>query len=109
MLFAKSRGTSLVLDDWLLQAGAAQSGAPKDPVLKAGERLWQAISGQRLPYAKAIHQLEKQVLEIAGISLQEPPGLDIFFEVIHDRAQVVFFEKDSWQAGSPIVANGLRG
>jgi len=65
MLFAKSSGTSLVLDDWVVQAGDSQSARQKDPVGEAGERLWEAISEQGLPYASAVCQLEKRVLEFA--------------------------------------------
>jgi transcriptional regulator with PAS, ATPase and Fis domain len=65
MLFEKSQGTSLVFDDWVMQPADIQSGKRRNPVREAGERLWEAISGQGLPYARAIDQLEKQILEIA--------------------------------------------
>jgi transcriptional regulator with PAS, ATPase and Fis domain len=63
MLFGKSRGTSLDLSDWVVQAG--ENGMQGDPVWEAGERIWQAISMQGVPYAKALCQLEKQILELA--------------------------------------------
>jgi formate hydrogenlyase transcriptional activator len=65
MLFAKSRGTSLVLEDWVLQPGDVQAAGAANPLGEAADRMWQLICGQGLPYAKAISQLEKQVLEIA--------------------------------------------
>ncbi len=65
MLFQKGRGTSLVLDDWVGPVGDTQSGMQRDLVLEAGERLWEIIAGRGLPFARAIQQLEKQVLEIA--------------------------------------------
>jgi transcriptional regulator with GAF, ATPase, and Fis domain len=65
MLFEKRRGTSLNLEDWVAQAGDTPCDDGKDPVWEAGERLWQAISTQKLPFAAAINLLEKQILEIA--------------------------------------------
>jgi transcriptional regulator with PAS, ATPase and Fis domain len=65
MLFQKGRGTSLVLDDWISQVGDTPCGTQRDLMLEAGERLWEVIDGRGLPYARAIHQLEKRVIEIA--------------------------------------------
>lgn len=65
MLFEKSQGTSLVMDDWVAQAGDGQAGKASDPLGEAAERLWQAISERGLPYTRALQQLEKQVIEAA--------------------------------------------
>ena len=65
MLFEKSQGTSLGLEDWIAQADDAQSSKQHDPVGEAAERLWEAISDRGLPLAQAIRQLEKQVIESA--------------------------------------------
>jgi transcriptional regulator with GAF, ATPase, and Fis domain len=65
MLFEKTEGTSLALKDWVPQPAKVCSGKRTNPLSEAGEKLWEAISQQRLPFAKAIHQLERQVLEIA--------------------------------------------
>lgn len=65
MLFEKSKGNSLVLEDWVDRSADTQPLPQKNPLWEAGERLWEAICKQGLPYATAINQLEKQVLEHA--------------------------------------------
>jgi len=65
MLFSKSEGTSLGLADW--HHRPAELGAEDRPDLlgEAADRIWGAISGQGIPYAQAIHQLERRVLQAA--------------------------------------------
>ena len=65
MLFEKSTGTSLALDDWEAQAGGEPVSKQSDPLSEAGEKLWEAISERGLAYPSAIHQLEKQIIENA--------------------------------------------
>lgn len=65
MLFGKERGTSLLMEDWLAQTSDAPCTHSPDLIGEAGEKLWQAISERGLSYAKAFHQLEKQVIEAA--------------------------------------------
>lgn len=65
MLFGKSQGTSLAMEDWVIQGCDTEVAAQSDPLSEAGEKLWEAISQKGLPYACAIHQLERQVIETA--------------------------------------------
>jgi transcriptional regulator with GAF, ATPase, and Fis domain len=65
MLFAKSQGASLGLGDWLAQSSDLQSGKERDPLGEASEKVWEAICQRGLPYQRAIHQLERQVIETA--------------------------------------------
>jgi Nif-specific regulatory protein len=65
MLFEKNGGTSLSLADWFAQGREDSPGIPQDLVWEAAEKVWKTISERRLPYAKAIRQLEKQVIETA--------------------------------------------
>lgn len=65
MLFEKATGTSLTLEDWVAQSASSLISKESDPLCQAGQKLWEAISEGGLSYAKAIHQLEKQVIENA--------------------------------------------
>lgn len=65
MLFAKSDGTSLGLADW--HSRSAESGTTPSPDLldEAADKVWGVISAQGVPYAEAIQQLERKVLQAA--------------------------------------------
>lgn len=65
MLFSKSSGTSLRLADW--HAGPAESSAEDriDLISEAADRVWGVISAQGIPYAQALQQLERKVLQAA--------------------------------------------
>jgi DNA-binding NtrC family response regulator len=65
MLFEKREGTSLSVADWAAQSAGEGSSPATDPLNEAGRKVWQAISEQKLPFTKALRQLEKQVLEAA--------------------------------------------
>jgi two-component system response regulator AtoC len=65
MLFQKSQGTSLGLEDWISEADEERRRRDQDLVWEAAEKLWEAISRQGLPFAQAIRQLEKQIIETA--------------------------------------------
>jgi transcriptional regulator with GAF, ATPase, and Fis domain len=65
MLFAKEQGTSLGLADWEAQESDDVNEEHGDPVTEAAQNLWKAISEQGLPYAQAIQQTEKKILETA--------------------------------------------
>jgi transcriptional regulator with PAS, ATPase and Fis domain len=64
MLFLKSGGTSLGLDDWHAQAGEDKTD-PVDLIDSMARTLWQAISQRRLSFSQAIRQIESKVLEVA--------------------------------------------
>ncbi len=65
MLFVKTSGTSLEVNDW--HARFTEHGSDKSPDLfdEAAAQVWRAISTHGVPYAEAMQQLEKRVLEAA--------------------------------------------
>jgi len=71
MLFAKTAGTALGVADWIAQdtAEAASERADEQTDLKlveeAAQKLWQVISQLGVPYATAMHQIEKKLFETA--------------------------------------------
>ena len=65
MLFSKVGGTSLELADWYRQLGDAKVEENMDLLGEAANKVWGAISAQGIPYAKAIEQLERRVLQAA--------------------------------------------
>ena len=65
MLFAKSNGTSLDIEDWFAQAEEEKAEADRDLIGEAAQSLWQVISGNGVPYAAAIQKLEETVLATA--------------------------------------------
>jgi len=69
MLFAKTHGTSLRLEDWHAQADGdkAEAEGHEDLIDEAAQNLWQSIARTGQSYVQAIEQLEKKVL-IAALS-----------------------------------------
>lgn len=65
MLFLKADGTSLGLSDWCARSDDPQPGDHTDLLGEAAAHVWRAISAHGMPYAQAIHQIEKRVLEAA--------------------------------------------
>ena len=65
MLFLKAGGTSLGLSDWCARSDDPQPGDHTDLLGEAAAHVWRAISAHGMPYAQAIHQIEKRVLEAA--------------------------------------------
>ena len=65
MLFRKADGTSLGLSDWCARSDDPQPGDHTDLLGEAAAHVWRAISAHGMPYAQAIHQIEKRVLEAA--------------------------------------------
>lgn len=65
MLFSKVVGTSLELADWHRQLGEAKADENTDLLGEAANKVWGAISAQGIPYAQAIQQLERRVLQAA--------------------------------------------
>lgn len=64
MLFLKVRGTSLGLSDWHGRFSEARTEAHADLLGEAAANVWRAVS-LGMPYAQAIQQIEKRVLEEA--------------------------------------------
>ena len=65
MLFAKVRGASLGLADWHARAAEAPVEEGPDLLAEAAAKVWGAISAQGMPYAQALAQLERRVLQAA--------------------------------------------
>jgi transcriptional regulator with GAF, ATPase, and Fis domain len=65
MLFLKSEGTSLGVADWMAQSGAEASTADGDLLGDAAGAVWKAITQRGVPYAEALQEVEKRVLEAA--------------------------------------------
>ena len=65
MLFVKTEGISLTLEDWRAQLTREDSDSKRDPLIDAALALWEAISKRGLPYAQVLRQIEKNVLETA--------------------------------------------
>jgi transcriptional regulator with PAS, ATPase and Fis domain len=65
MLFSKVCGTSLELADWHLPLAETTAEEHPDLLGEAADKVWGAISAQGIPYAQAIQQLERRVLQAA--------------------------------------------
>jgi transcriptional regulator with PAS, ATPase and Fis domain len=66
MLFAKAKGTSLALEDWVAQTGQEEdAGRDPDLMATAASAMWKVISQRGVPYARAFQEIEKRVLETA--------------------------------------------
>ena len=65
MLFLKAEGNSLGLEDWVGESGAEGAAADADPLAEAASATWKAISQRGVPYAQALLEIEKRVLEAA--------------------------------------------
>jgi len=61
--FVKTLGTSLGMADWMAQAGKEVPHSGADPLAKAADALWTAITQSGIPYAQAVREVEKRVLE----------------------------------------------
>jgi transcriptional regulator with PAS, ATPase and Fis domain len=65
MLFLKTEGTSLGVADWIAQSCTEYSSADPDLLADAAGAVWRAITQRGVPYAQALHEIEKRVLEAA--------------------------------------------
>jgi len=65
MLFAKTSGATLSLDDWLAQAEQEEVTVSCDLLGAAASALWKVISQRGVPYARAFQEMEKRILETA--------------------------------------------
>jgi len=64
MLFAKTEGRSLTLEDWLRQAPKSQPSAEED-LAHAAARLWRAIDQNGASFDATLRDLERRLLESA--------------------------------------------
>ena len=65
MLFSKAEGTRLGLADWHRRWPEVEAEERPDLLGEAAAKVWGAISAQGIPYAQAIQQIERRVLEAA--------------------------------------------
>lgn len=66
MLFLKTQGTTLGLDDWSAQSKEEEPPLKKDPIAEAAASLLEAVSQHQIPYGLALQRLEELVLQTAG-------------------------------------------
>jgi transcriptional regulator with GAF, ATPase, and Fis domain len=65
MLFLKSEGTSLGLDDWMGQLRSDVNQQEVNPLAESASAIWQTISNGGVRYEQALQEIEKRVLETA--------------------------------------------
>jgi len=65
MLFVKTEGISLSMDDWQAQTTQEDGEQKRDPLIDAALALWEAISKRGLPYPQVLREIEKKLLETA--------------------------------------------
>jgi DNA-binding NtrC family response regulator len=65
MLFHKTSGNSLTLEDWQAQEEGDAEAAGKDSLTGAAATLWQRIHGSGDSYAEVIEELDRKLLEAA--------------------------------------------
>ena len=65
MLFLKIEGSVLAMSDWAAQAGSEPGCTDQDLIAEAASAMWRAISQRGVPYASALLEIEKRVLEAA--------------------------------------------
>jgi transcriptional regulator with PAS, ATPase and Fis domain len=65
VLLGKNQGFSLSLKDWQAQSPGDSLEEREDALSVAAEYLWEAISQRGLPFAQALHQMERIVIHKA--------------------------------------------
>jgi two-component system response regulator PilR (NtrC family) len=66
MLFVKTGGDSLSLEDWMAQGGGERvSDVTTDLMATAASAIWKVVSQRGVPYARALQEIERRVLETA--------------------------------------------
>ena len=65
MLFLKSEGTSLGLDDWMRQLESDTSRHEVDVIAESANAVWHTISNGGVGYDRALQELEKRVIQAA--------------------------------------------
>lgn len=66
MLFSKTTGMTLSLDDWTAQTAQSEvSEVSQDLLAAAAGALWKVIAQRGVPYARAFQEVEKRILETA--------------------------------------------
>ncbi|HEV2275127.1 MAG TPA: sigma 54-interacting transcriptional regulator [Acidobacteriaceae bacterium] len=65
MLFLKTEGRSLTLDDWMRQVGSEAPAEKADLLAESASAVWQTITNRGVSYDQALQEVEKRVLEAA--------------------------------------------
>lgn len=65
MLFLKSEGTSLGLEDWMRQLESDVSRCEVDLLAESANAVWHSISNDGVGYDRALQEIEKRVLQAA--------------------------------------------
>jgi DNA-binding NtrC family response regulator len=65
MLFLKTDGSSLSLDDWMHQLRSNVTQQEVDLLAESASGVWQSIASGTLGYDQALHEIEKRVLQAA--------------------------------------------
>ncbi|WP_446745323.1 sigma 54-interacting transcriptional regulator [Silvibacterium acidisoli] len=65
MLFLKTEGASLTLEDWTRQVSTEAPGEKIDLMAQTANAVWRTISNGECGYGQALQELEKRVLEAA--------------------------------------------
>jgi transcriptional regulator with PAS, ATPase and Fis domain len=65
MLFLKTSGASLGVDDWIAQSPPECAQVAIDPLAEAAMVIWKVIAQLDIPYSQALQDIEKRVLEAA--------------------------------------------
>lgn len=98
MLFLKTQGTSLTVADWHAQVESDAVVAPEfDWLTEAAGALWKAISQRGVPYAQALEEIEKRVLETA---MNVPGPRRELAERLHTSERTLYYK---------MRAHGLTG
>jgi len=65
MLFRKTDGASLGLEDWMAQYQTSHYEASRDLVREAAQALWRAVARDGIPFSLVLRLAEKHLLELA--------------------------------------------
>jgi DNA-binding NtrC family response regulator len=90
MLFLKTEGVSLGVEDWAAQSGTGTEGADPDLFSEAASAVWKAISQRGIPYARAFREIEKRVLE-AAISVEGSTRRQVA-ERLHTSERTLYYK-----------------
>lgn len=103
MLFAKSEGDSLGLDDWKFQSRENPKDGGRDSLREAARTLWRMVSDDGLPCAKVLRLVERHLLEIAISS--SPRGRRELAERLKTSERTLYHKLQSYGLTSRMSAS----
>jgi len=98
MLFLKTDGASLGIEDWRAQSGPENPEADSDLFSDAADAAWKIISMRGIPYTQAFQEIEKRVLETA-IKVHGPTRREIA-QRMHTSERTLYYK---------LKARGING